>query len=207
MSVNEIVKYVRQTPGNTNPSVVASMVNAEADNTLKAAKEYTDSQRLGYVEHKVLKFGGTLEDMTLISENDGMYVVKVSEEIIDLKEVKLVGAKFPWGSGFEEIREDNSQINTDVSYIIMAIQFGETYMPAMATVTNELLWDGVGTYFFGYDRKEVIGWMFQADIETIHQIPQEFFPVFDSIILNGLDEKKYRLYINESGEFATSEVV
>ena len=29
MSVNEIVKYVRQTPGNTNPAMVKSMIESE----------------------------------------------------------------------------------------------------------------------------------------------------------------------------------
>jgi hypothetical protein len=31
MSVKDIVKYVRQTPGNTNPSVIASMVESEIE--------------------------------------------------------------------------------------------------------------------------------------------------------------------------------
>ena len=50
MSVQDIVKYVRQTPGNTNPSVIASMVNAEMNSILEEAKKYTDSQRLVHIE-------------------------------------------------------------------------------------------------------------------------------------------------------------
>lgn len=50
MSIKDITDYVRLTPGNTNPSVIGSMVKSEMNETLREAKAYTDSQRLGYEE-------------------------------------------------------------------------------------------------------------------------------------------------------------
>lgn len=41
MSVNDIMKYVSQTPGNTNPSVIKSMVEAEVENGQKDVVKYT----------------------------------------------------------------------------------------------------------------------------------------------------------------------
>ena len=58
MSVKEIVEYVRQTPGNTNPSVIASMVNAEMNSTLEEAKKYTDSKGGYTIPGKVLTYDG-----------------------------------------------------------------------------------------------------------------------------------------------------
>ena len=42
MSISDITNYVRNTPSNTNPSVIRSMVVGEMNETLKDSKEYTD---------------------------------------------------------------------------------------------------------------------------------------------------------------------
>lgn len=44
MSIKDITDYVRLTPGNTNPSVIGSMVQSEVNGTLKESKAYTDEQ-------------------------------------------------------------------------------------------------------------------------------------------------------------------
>lgn len=78
MSLNDITRYVRQTPGNTNPSVIASMVNAEMNSTLEEAKKYTDSQRLGYKETKTITI---LPETTLeIVEVEGMNLAMVQPQ-------------------------------------------------------------------------------------------------------------------------------
>ena len=41
MSVNDIMNYVSQTPGNTNPSVIRSMVETEVENGQKDVVKYT----------------------------------------------------------------------------------------------------------------------------------------------------------------------
>lgn len=41
MSINDIMKYVNQTPGNTNPSVIRSMVEREIEESSKDVVKYT----------------------------------------------------------------------------------------------------------------------------------------------------------------------
>lgn len=54
MSVNDIMNYVSKTPGNTNPAVVRSMVEAEMEKSVYASvEELKKGGGVGYIEHKV----------------------------------------------------------------------------------------------------------------------------------------------------------
>lgn len=90
MSVQDIVKYVRQTPGNTNPSVIASMVNAEVSSTLEEAKKYTDSQRLAYESIEMLVNDGSIPGQDLFGE--GILFAKISDTPIDAGTITAIRA-------------------------------------------------------------------------------------------------------------------
>lgn len=72
MSISNIVDYINKTPGNTNPSVVKSMVEGEMNSTLKEANAYTDSQRLGYSEPAIVQTALTYEQENVFSSSNGL---------------------------------------------------------------------------------------------------------------------------------------
>lgn len=90
MSISNIVDYINKTPGNTNPSVVKSMVEGEMNSTLEQAKAYTDSQRLGYTEPgKVYTFDGdTTGKVTFVS--NGIQYVRIAQEHIDPENITRI---------------------------------------------------------------------------------------------------------------------
>lgn len=87
MSIKDITDYVRLTPGNTNPSVIGSMVRSEMNETLALAKAYTDSQRLAYeeMETKVLMPETTLNFVPM-EELDGLPVAMLEGPSIILND-------------------------------------------------------------------------------------------------------------------------
>lgn len=96
MSIESIVDYVVKTPNNTNPNVIKSMVKTEVDkNTLQKAKEYTDSQRLAYIEPgKVLTFDGDFTDKETLITSFGK-VVKISDAPADFNKIVKFGLTIP----------------------------------------------------------------------------------------------------------------
>ena len=72
MSISDVMKYVRETPGNTNPAVIKSMVEAEQrdfqipalQKILEEAKAYSDLKG-GYTKTEMQTiFSGELQELT-----------------------------------------------------------------------------------------------------------------------------------------------
>lgn len=168
MSLNDITRYVRQTPGNTNPSVIASMVNAEMNSTLEEAKKYTDSQRLGYTEPNVLTFDGNPDN--IVNE----YMVKISDNVYDLN--SIVSITFQMGdktNKFDKsviIHNDELSVGTE-EYPAMVASFGD--------VVANILGIEPGTYFFYSVDPESNEKYYVSRVEfaeTVHQIDPKFIP-------------------------------
>ena len=80
MSVSDVMKYVRETPGNTNPAVIKSMVEAEQrefqipalERVLSEAKAYSDSKG-GYTEPGRTLWQGKLADIGATTESSDRF--------------------------------------------------------------------------------------------------------------------------------------
>lgn len=106
MSVQDIVKYVRQTPGNTNPSVIASMVESEirqnsSNSNVKSDWAENDPENPSYIKNRThyesgfsFDFDGVLEGKEYYDISElmpGLTLVKVSDK--PFLEEDLIGAK------------------------------------------------------------------------------------------------------------------
>lgn len=82
MSLDNIIKYATKTPVNTNPAVMSGIINdsfkQSKSEILQEAKEYTDSQRLGYKETVKIAYDGNDTDKEVV-ESDGIKYIKIGE--------------------------------------------------------------------------------------------------------------------------------
>ena len=150
MSVQDIVKYVRQTPGNTNPSVIAAMVNAEMNSTLEEAKKYTDSQRLVHIETERYTMLPR-QTITCVQEegSDGSGGLLVYEGLHDLNlwdmmlwlntrpnytvSVELDGRKY--NTNFHPEMEDGAIVLGNVGIVGLGTDTGEPFIVAFSENT------------------------------------------------------------------------
>ena len=174
MSVEEIVRYVRQTPGNTNPSVVGSMVNAEMNSTLKAAKEYTDSQRMGYESIEILVNDESNPAVDIFGE--GILYTKISDVLINVADITEIRAVAADGSVDITFSTKNLLVVKEVE------GFGEIYISKIATdhlllfvleVTENDLTPGV---YVLSDRSNSGAIVTEVKYKKVHQIDQKFIP-------------------------------
>lgn len=188
MSVNEIVKYVRQTPGNTNPSVVASMVNAEADNTLKAAKDYTDS-KLGSSVITKLHFNGNLtEDSVTVQLYDNTYI-KISETPASLNNLSVKSLKIGSQGDMEDVPTEALQVK------IMPNQGANILLNEIALIIIintdvEPLESLNGVWFLLWEEgpeERPFLLEIEAELESIKKIDSKYIPLpFPQIILSDI---------------------
>jgi hypothetical protein len=184
MSIKDITDYVRLTPGNTNPSVIGSMVQSEVNGTLKESKAYTDEQirmlsesgRVGRVENpaEVLTFDGNTEGkFTLTLE--GITFVRVSEKVYDLTKatsMTIDGETVPLP--ISEFPMSTNEFKIDGILFIRVISKEE--------VENLGGLEGVkaGTYFcVAHDLEEGYPDVFVERLEfpeTVHTIDPKFIP-------------------------------
>lgn len=192
MSVEEIVRYVRQTPGNTNPSVVGSMVNAEMNSTLKTAKEYTDSQRLGYEEKTVITWDGDITGKTLFPGEIG-YACKISDTPIDysstmLKRIELTMVindnKFSSDINFEKLQiYDLPEIG--MWGVVQGDYTEDFYGVTFFSVVygdNEILSKGIYLLYANDDKGTA--YVSLVEYETIRQIDPKFIPGVTLPVIN-----------------------
>lgn len=188
MSVEEIMRYVRQTPGNTNPSVVGSMVNAEMNSTLKAAKEYTDSQRLGYTETKTITWDGNTEGKHTVTV-DGLNFFKMSDEpfIKDkcvAKRAMLTTADGSMAIESETFEFENLTADYGTITLIYMVYDGNSEYCALTVPKTIVDGDGhewqKGTYFLHNEDS----YAKLLELETVHQIDQKFIPGVTLPVIN-----------------------
>ena len=183
MSINDIIRYVRETPGNTNPAVVGSMVNAEMNSTLKAAKEYTDSQRLGYTEtvKKTITWDGNTEGKLAIPAGN-MTAYKVSDTPIKITQENIKRIQFANDSvkidGYE-VQSQTAENGATMSVVIGIIGMAAGQLAAVAY--DDIYVDGdliieKGVYFcMGYDGKDYIS-LLEIEEEVIHKVDPKYLP-------------------------------
>lgn len=88
MSIQDITNYVRQTPGNTNPSVIKSMVKSEIGEYVEEASNEA-LRKLGVDEKTpVLTYDGNTEGKKTIDLNDGKGV-RVGD-VIDVNSIQTI---------------------------------------------------------------------------------------------------------------------
>lgn len=192
MSVQDIVKYVRQTPGNTNPSVIASMVNAEMNSTLEEAKRYTDSQRLAHTETKVITWDGVIGDKLKVYL-DGMNAdfVKISDVPIDLEKETPIKVTFTGvdGNTTRTLMRDSLQVEPDKSmgiltFFLLGEMDGGAAAFAVSLFGDIMLEDGTtwekGLYFNYHNS----GYTSALELETVHQIDKKFIPGVTLPVIN-----------------------
>lgn len=144
------------------------------------ANEYTDSQRLAYVEKKVLTYDGNPDKRIVV--DDRSYMVHVSDEHIDLNSIKSGTVTTEDGSTITmEITDENSQIITENGVSVLSVSFSGTTAPAVILVPDEVL--GLptavkrGTYLLGYTTDILSGYISRIEcVETVHQINKKFIP-------------------------------
>lgn len=109
MAIADIMKYLRQTPGNTNPAMVKQMINAEMNGTLQAAKDYTDS-KLGSSVITKLHFNGNLtEDSVTVQLYDNTYI-KISEIPTSLNNLSVKSLKIGGQGDMEDMPTEALQV-------------------------------------------------------------------------------------------------
>lgn len=88
MSNSKILDYVMKTPGNTNRTILAQMIDSETSGVLEAAKAYTDSQRLAYDEKDVYAYDESKVFLAArVPEQFEVHASWVSPDIVSLEQV------------------------------------------------------------------------------------------------------------------------
>ena len=178
MSVQDIMKYVRQTPGNTNPSVIASMVNAEMNSTLEEAKKYTDSQRIAYTIEtpcKVSWFGDTTGLAVLPGEmlDIGWDFYQVSKEIVvsydNVSMYYNISDKLYFAHGTYVVEEPG------VILLYCSSPLGNDALHAIV-LSEDISEEITAGVYFAKKEATYLSSIFGLYIETVHQIDPKFIP-------------------------------
>lgn len=160
--------------------------------TLATAKNYTDSQRLAYIETgAVYTFNGNSEG----KEFNGTQV-KIADVAPDLNNLaKVVGLM--GGQQLEILKDDFEVVTADGEPQIQYAIYQET---AMVSVYKGALWVFCNPESEGYYVTSI------EFADTVHPIDPKFIPPVDSLTINGTDGKQYKLTVN-NGAISVAEVV
>lgn len=167
---------------------------------LEQAKRYTNSQRLGYTEKKVLIYDGN-PDIREYQDNGMVYQVKVTDEVIDPDTVTKVIYTMATGDTIT-LSRDNGELKTfnkgEVYSGVLGSLFGAEGMVVAIQNPPENSLIPTGTFLLGYDNYgEMTGYVSYVELETVNPIPQEYVPPLDRLILNGADGNQYALTITD----------
>ena len=200
--------------------------------TLALAKQYTDSQRIGHIDApEPILWDGDISGLhTFVT--DEVSLVRISPEVPDLRRANHieVWARTPEKTGpFVEFTKNNIEVVEDEELpgVIQLVGIGGIYYskPTELALSVEqdcdigliygeepgkfVLLRGTYLYFLPITA-DFTSALYVRTIEfseTIHPIDQKFIPALDSLTLNGPDGRQYKVYVNESGELVTEEVV
>jgi hypothetical protein len=125
MSNSKILDYVMRTPGNTNRTILAQMIDSETSGVLEAAKAYTDSQRLAYEERDVYAYDESKVFLFSRFPDEGeAFASWISPNIISLEQI--VGGEFIVDRNGEIIKSVIKKENID--YSGASLTYIETYI-------------------------------------------------------------------------------
>lgn len=158
--------------------------------TLAMAKQYTDSQRLGYVGEELVECLPTSEIDANRQNNYGYFAARTS-----FTPPLAIGKRY-------------TVIFDGKTYSHQVCELSGT-QPALGNLAhvggenNGESWSvGLTTAGTANITAETSGFHTIAiyeESEVVHKIDPKFIPAMDSIILNGADGKRYAVTINESG--------
>ena len=196
MSINEIMNYVRKTPGNTNPAVIKSMVESEnskyieeaADKTIHKLKESGQIGHVDVVPGFSIKWDGNTEDreygIMFLAGNPYAYIYKVSDRVFIREE--LIGATLVNVTGESIVLTESMVLETSMMGVstgdgaIVASDNGFHIFSSKAVVINK---DDIyvkipsdGTYFVCTSTESYPSELTKEETEIIHPIDQKYLP-------------------------------
>jgi hypothetical protein len=219
MSVNDIMNYVNKTPGNTNPSVIKSMVENEKSKAVYASvEELKKSGGVGHTEkaYGKLTYDGNDDGKFVIGEPGTEQLVKVSDTPIDANGIKRATFCVPEDAdgfpkeypspGVTMIVETVGADEFGANGTIVVIEYELGGLPVCFVVPNGTDDFPTGTYFCQLGGGVVYTASIEYETETIHPIDPKYIPALDSLTLNGADGKQYKLAVDESGALAATAI-
>lgn len=174
------------------------------EEVIAETKKYVDSQRLAYEEKIVLEFDGNLTDREFIQfdVDSEEYIVKVSDEIIDLEKVTQILVAYGDGQ-VSEAPIERAVVVQEGSLTGMVIVSQESVIPLVMTISEDFemgdgLWASKGTYFVLTDGSNTFYNYYTQKVETFStkKIDSKFLPdgighVEDRVLTyNGIHEGK-----------------
>lgn len=168
---------------------------------LEQVKDYTNSQRLGYIGKKIITWDGDTAGKVIIESELGN-ACKISDAPIDtshltLKRIILTGTD---GTNYVEWDIfDVVSVESIPEYGLFGIT-GGTGVTFFAVVhqDSEMFSKGVYLYFTTHS-SGLLEYISLVEFEELHPIPAEYIPPLDALILNGADGSKHKIYVDESG--------
>lgn len=167
---------------------------------LDEAKQYTNSQRIAYMEGQAdITFDGNIEGKEIIP---GSSLVKVSDTAYDLTKVKTVTQRLNNGT-YVTLAADAFTFEgaEGAAYLLYGNDVGVVSSQKGSILDED---SGiVGTFVLAVGST----WISKVEFaKTIHPIDQKFLPPVDSITMNGADGKQYKLTVS-GGALNIAEVV
>lgn len=166
---------VRENIGAGLPQVQADYSQNDA-----TARDYIKNRPV-YIEQQVLTYDGN-PDIREETTPQGIYLVKVSDELIDFNNIKQVTVQPENGEPITvEITPDMVQITTEGDMItLFNISYNEMVAPIAAVATFPPNTDFVernGTYLCGYENEIMIGYVSRIEFqENIHKLDIKYLP-------------------------------
>lgn len=203
MSVQDIVKYVRQTPGNTNPAVIASMVESEIRQNSLDSKVKSDwaennpespsyvKNRTHYDSRETFTFDGNLAGKTTAFDI-GLPFVKVSDTV--LYENDLIGAIATLKTSEAEIVYNFNKDSVFSEELMVVALVGED-TPGIISIFEDMEQDGFifgkGLYFIYIDETSYIN---KLSTGEIHKLDDKYIPESIINILSSIEEENNKTY-------------
>lgn len=139
--------------------------------------------RLAYTEPRVLTYDGAL-DKRGESNSNGIYSVRVSDELIDLNSVKKVELTPANGDPMTfEVNSENSYIEIKDGYPCMFGILNGLTAPVIYVITSDVDFGDLGyikagTYFYGYENQNMVGYISCVEYgeEIVHKVDPKYLP-------------------------------
>ena len=133
MSISEIVNYVNRTPHNTNPNVIASMVQGTNEQAVyESVEKLKQDGGVGYLGRRFFTFDGNTEGKNTI-EPDGMILYNIANEAPDLN--TIVKVRGVMDGQLIEVTGENFEIQSGNESIISVSVARWQGVPFVATTT------------------------------------------------------------------------
>lgn len=157
------------------------------DESVVQAKEYADSQRLGYKEQNIITWDGDTEGKKELPAGDNIVLYKVSDVPVKITKDNIKKILLNDGKTVDQIAEEqNGTISVasqsdenGATLTVVAVVAGAYTAQFVAVADDDIYSDGAlviekGVYFFGNEESGIF--VSVIELETIHQIPIEYIP-------------------------------